>query len=147
MVRVRRRSFKLWANRAGSQAGITAYAAELLATGALAKLIELCRRDARYLEALPLLIGDVNTDLHVRLGIGALFEELQGERLLARLVDALGALTDADEARIRSDACHYLALTGSRLAIPYIEPLLNDSAAMVREVAKEALASFGATRR
>lgn len=138
---------KLWAKRAGSKAGMAAYVAELLATGALDKLVDLCRRDAHYLDALPLLIGDVETDLHVRLGIGALFEELQGQPMLARLVDALGALTTAAEARTRGDACHYLALTGNRRAIPYIEPLLDDGDAMVREVAQEALASFGQTRR
>lgn len=138
---------RLWANRAGSQAGMAAYIAELLATGGLRKLIELCRRDPRYLDALPLLIGDVSVDLHVRLGIGALFEELQGERVLARLVDGLGALTVSGEARTRADACHYLALTRDRRAIPYIEPLLDDRDAAVREVAQEGLAAFGATRR
>jgi len=138
---------KVWANRAGSKTGMAAYVAELLATGGLNKLIELCRRDAHYLDAIPLLISDVETDLHVRLGIGALFEELQGQPLLARLVDVLGALTSADEARTRGDACHYLALTGDRRAIPYLEPLLDDSDPMVREVAQEALASFGPRRR
>lgn len=138
---------KVWANRAGSKAGMAAYVVELLATGGLQKLIELCRRDAHYLDAIPLLIGDAETDLHVRLGIGALFEELQRQPLLARLVDALGALTTADQARTRSDACHYLALTGNRRAIPYLEPLLDDTDPTVREVAQEALVSFGSTRR
>lgn len=138
---------KLWANRAGSKAGMAAYVAELLATGGLNKLIELCRRDNRYLDAIPLLIGDSETDLHVRLGIGALFEELQGQPLLARLVDALAALTAADVPRTRGDACHYLALTRDRRAIPCIEALLDDRDAMVRDVAAEALASFGPIRR
>lgn len=138
---------KVWADRAGTKAGMAAYVAELLATGGLNKLVELCRRDARYLDAIPLLIGDVETDLHVRLGIGALFEELQGQPMLARLVNALGVLTTVAEARTRSDACHYLALTGDRRAIPYLEPLLNDSDSLVREVAHEAFASFGPTRR
>lgn len=138
---------KLWANRAGSKAGLAAYIAELLATGGLRKVVELCQRDHRYLDAVPLLIGDVTTDLHVRLGIGALFEELQGQPLLQRLVDPLGALTSKPEARTRSDACHYLALVGDRRAIPYVQALLNDDDASVREVAHEALASFGPRRR
>ena len=137
---------KLWADRAGSATGMAAYANELLATGGLAKLIELCRRDARYLDAIPALIGDTDTDLHIRLGIGALFEELRGQKLLGHLVNDLGELTTVIDARTRSDACHYLSLTGDRRAIPYIEALLTDNEATVREVAQESLASFGSMR-
>ena len=138
---------KLWADRAGTRAGLAAYVAELLATGGLHKVIELCQRDARYLDAIPLLVGDVTTDLHVRLGIGAVFEELAGQPILARLVDALGSLANASEARTRGDACHYLALTRDRRAIPYIEPLLDDPDPGVRDVAHESLAVFGPKRR
>lgn len=138
---------KQWAERAGTPEGAAAYLSELLATGGLAKVTELVNQDGVHLDALALLVGDPETDLHVRLGIGALFEELQGERVLARLVDPLGALTASGEARTRADACHYLALTRDRRAIPYIEPLLDDRDAAVREVAQEGLAAFGATRR
>lgn len=137
---------KLWAERAGSATGMAAYAGELLATGGLNKLIELCRRDTRYLDAIPVLIGDTGTDLHVRLGIGALFEELRGQNLLAHVVNDLGRLTTAADPRTRSDACHYLSLTGDRRAIPHIETLLADDEATVREVAQESLASFGSMR-
>ena len=136
----------LWANRANSDTGLAAYASELLATGGLQKLIELCQRDTRYLDAIPILVGDVATDLHVRLGIGALFEELRGQKFLEHLVDDLGKLTTTVDARTRSDACHYLSLTGDRRAIPYIEALLADNEAAVREVAQESLASFGSMR-
>lgn len=137
---------KLWAERAGSPAGMVAYVAELLATGALRKLIELCARDVRYVDAIPALVKDTSTDLQVRLGVGAFFEELQGEPRLGRLVDALGELTTTGDPRVRGDACHYLALTRDRRAIAYIQPLLDDADADVREVAAESLAAFGTVR-
>jgi hypothetical protein len=132
----------LWAERAGTAEGVAEYVRELLATGGLKKLIELVTRDPVYLDALPILLVDADAELQVRLGLGALMEELQNQPVLARLVAPLGKLTEDERAPIRSDACHYLALSGNLKALPYVERLLQDSDETVREVAQESLASL-----
>ena len=57
---------------------------------------------------------------------------------LTDLIDELARLTLAQDARLRSDACYYLSLSGSAKALPVVEALLDDSDAEVREIAKEA---------
>jgi len=133
---------KLWTERAGTIEGIAEYVRELLATGNLKKVIELVGRDPIYLDALPVLLTDLDAELQVRLGLGALMEELHNQPVLARLVAPLGKLTENDSAPVRSDACHYLALTGSAEALPYVERLLQDADTTVREVANESLVSL-----
>jgi HEAT repeat protein len=73
-------------------------------------------------------------------------EELEGSELLAGMIDRLGALTNHPAAHIRGDACHYLALTGSRRAIPYLRPLLEDNDASVSALARESLHALEPTR-
>ncbi len=133
---------KVWAERVGTTEGIAKYLEEQLATGGLRRVIELVRRDQQWLEGIVRLAAEPETSVHVRVGIAALLEELKGDPLLARLVEPLGALTRNTDARTRSDAVHYLALTGQIAAIPYVEPLLHDPERSVREVAAEALAAL-----
>lgn len=128
-----------WAERAGTPEGAAAYLSELLATGGLAKVTELVNQDGVHLDALALLVGDPETDLHVRLGIGALLEEMQGSPALARLVEPLARLADSPEARIRGDAAHFLALTRDARVRPILERLARDTDQSVREVATESL--------
>jgi len=63
---------------------------------------------------------------------------LIGVSLMA-LIPELGALTRHEDARVRSDACHYLSLTHDVSVRKYIEPLLRDDHEEVREVAEESL--------
>ena len=76
----------------------------------------------------------------VRIGISAVFEELQGTELLADLAPALEPLTLAESAQTRADACHFLGLAGNLVAVPAVERLLDDEDAAVREIAVETLA-------
>jgi HEAT repeat protein len=66
-------------------------------------------------------------------------EELKGSTQLTAIVDRLGKLTQHEDARVRGDACYYLALSGSPQASQYIKPLLDDADASVREIAQESL--------
>ncbi len=128
-----------WAERAAVPEGMADYFRELLETGELKKVIELVSQDDTRLDALLLLLADAQTELAVRVGIGAVMEEFQGRDVLKRLVDGLGQLTHSPDAHVRGDASHYLALTGSPLAIPYLRPLLADPERQVREIAQESL--------
>jgi len=128
-----------WAQRSGSVQGRADYLAELLKGGMLSQANAVVDVNDAYIEALLLLLADTNTDMHVQVGIGAIFEHLQGGALLRRHVDALGALTLHADARIRADACHYLGLSGDSSAMRFVEPLLNDVDEHVRDIAGETM--------
>jgi hypothetical protein len=128
-----------WAQRSGSVQGRADYLAELLKGSLLTQAIAVVDVNDAYIEALLLLLADATTDMHVRIGIGAIFEHLQGGALLRRHVDALGVLTLHADARIRADACHYLGMSNDPNALRFVEPLLNDIDEQVREIASETM--------
>lgn len=131
-----------WADKAGSVSGLADYLNELLATGNISKALEMVRRDETSLQALMALFSDPETGLNIRIGISAIMEELEGSERLNGLIDRLGELTRHPAPHIRGDACHYLALTGNPQAVSYIRPLLEDSDASVRTLARESLVSL-----
>jgi HEAT repeat protein len=135
---------KHWSERAGTAQGLAEYLAELFKTGQIRKAIRLIADDDARLDVLLLLLSDTDTELQVRLGIGALLEEFEGEPRLTRLIEGLGQLTAHENARIRSDACHFLALTHHPDALPWIRPLLLDPDAQVREIARDSLEHIAA---
>lgn len=128
-----------WAEQATLDEGMLVYLGELLGSGQLAIAERILRRYPGELPWLLALMQDNEQSINVHIGIGALFESLQGEALLADLVDELGKLTRHDEARVRGDACHYLALTGDARALPSLEAALQDDNDDVREIAAEGL--------
>lgn len=134
-----------WATRAGTREGVAQYLSELLATGGLNKVMAHLARAPHDLDALLVLLANPDTDLHVQLGIAAVMEELSGSATLQAAVDQLGTLVASPEPRLRGDACHYLALSGSQRAIPYVRRLLADPDPHVREVAHESLAALEGT--
>jgi hypothetical protein len=141
------RELREWAERVGTETGNRAYLTELLASGQLAVA-------QRFIGALPGalavaidLSAHPETPLKVRLGVGALLEEIQGSDLLATELHRLGALSESPDPRVRADACHHLSLTGSLAACPYLERRLSDQDRDVREIAAESLARFGSSSR
>jgi len=91
------------------------------------------------MDALLALFADPDTQLNTQIGISAIMEELKGSTHLTAIVDQLGELTKHNDARIRGDACYYLALSGSPQASTYIRALLDDDDAGVREIAQESI--------
>ena len=59
--------------------------------------------------------------------------------MLKNIVDDLGELARHQSLRVRSDATHFLALTHSDNAIPYLKQLTADKDNEVREIAGDAL--------
>jgi HEAT repeats len=131
-----------WAETAGTRAGMAAYVAELLKSGRLDAAIAVMRRDPAELAALTHLLADAQTDLHVRVGIGAIMESFQGDAALEALIPDLVALLQHADAHVRGDAVHYLTLSGSPAAIPHLHAALDDPAAQVRELAADGLAAM-----
>jgi len=128
-----------WALKATTDKGMTDWLEELLSSGNLDKPLQQVRSDPAVMDALLELFADTETGLNIRIGISAIMEHLQETETLSTIVDRLGELTRHEDARIRGDACHYLALSGNPAAATYIKPLLKDEDKNVREVARESL--------
>jgi len=128
-----------WAERAGTTEGLAEYFDELLSGGQLKTAERLVREDPTRLSALALLAGNPDTGIATRVGIGALLEGLHGSGLAGPLVQPLAELVHSEDARVRADAAHYLALTENTQAIGYLKALSNDDNANVREIAAEGL--------
>ena len=126
-----------WAARVGTAEGVRSYVVERLKAGALAQVEELVARHPDWLEMLLALVADPDTELHVRIGLSALFEAFAGSELLRDLLPALTALAADADHRVRSDACHYLALSGSRHALEPLRACLDDPHPEVREIARD----------
>ena len=133
-----------WAAQAGTGAGIRAYVSERLKAGELTALERLVKQHPHWLAALLPLIADSSTELHVRIGLGALMESLQGDAALKAQLPALGELSAHPDHRVRSDACHYLALSRDPSVVPYLRARLQDEATEVREIAQDGLADLAA---
>jgi hypothetical protein len=118
---------------------LAGYWAGQLVGGRRAVVERMARERPERLSALVALLENPATSMAVRIGVGAVLEELQGERLARLIVHGLGRLTQAAEANTRADACHYLSLTGSADAIPYLEGCRDDPDPDVREIARESL--------
>ena len=128
-----------WALKASTDSGMTDWLNDLLSSGNISKPLERVRSDPETMDALLELFTDPDTQLNTRIGISAIMEDLEGTDTLQAAVDRLGKLTHHQDARIRGDACHYLALAGTPEANDYIRPLLDDPDSGVREVAQESL--------
>ena len=128
-----------WALKAGTASGITDWLHDLLSSGNISKPLERIRSDPAMMDALLELFTDPDTQLNTRIGISAIMEDLEGTDTLRAAVDHLGKLAHHEDARIRGDACHYLALAGTPEANNYIRPLLQDADADIRDLARDSL--------
>ena len=126
-----------WAARAAAGGGHAEYLQHLLETQRLAAATQLAREDPAWLHALLDLASDLDTPMGVRIGVGAVFEDL-GPAPLQPLLERLSALGDADAVQLRADAAHYLGLVGegSRGAL---EKLVRDPDPEVAEIARDSL--------
>ncbi len=134
-----------WAEAASEPDGVTDYVEEMLRGGRLAKVEALFARRPELLSAVLPLMENPELEIQVRLGVGAVLEGLAGSAALQRLVPELGRLSAVADHRVRTDACHYLGLSGSTVAADFLRPRLDDPDAEVREVAAESLAAPGVT--
>ena len=130
---------KKWAENASSEAGMAAWLDELLSNGNIGKATRLVQSTPDAIHALLALFANPEIQLNTRIGISAIMEELENSTLLKSVVDKLGELTRHEDARIRGDACHYLALSGAPGAARYIKPLLQDQDPDTKELAAESL--------
>ena len=135
------------AARAGDEAGIKAYLIRNLESGQLDATTAACRRSPQLLPPLLALAGDLETPFAVRIGAGAILEELSPEGVLSDLVDEIATLASSEHTQVRADAAHFLGLSGNNDARAPLEVLSHDKDPQVREIAAESLADLAATPR
>ena len=128
-----------WALKAGSVEGMADYLSELIKEGQVKHVQTLAKENESVLDAVFHILGDADTEINIRLGIDVVLEELQDSELLRQRVEELGVLSTHESAAVRADACHYLALTGSTEARPYLSRRLEDTDKEVQEIAAEGL--------
>ena len=129
-----------WAARAATADGVRGYLEQGLETGQLAAVTSACRNSPAMLPQLVRLAGDLDTPFAVRIGVGAVLEDLATEGLLVGLVDDFAALAASPLAQVRADAAHFLGLSDSPEAEPHLRRLADDADREVREIATESLA-------
>lgn len=128
-----------WAERADSLDGMADYFFQMLTGGRRARVEEMARQEPSRLRALARLMERPDAGMAVRLGIGAVLEELQGSGLAETMIPDLGELARSGDTLTRADACHFLSLIGGAEAAPWLRACLDDENQEVRETAAEAL--------
>ena len=128
-----------WVERAGSEEGAADYLAELLENQRLAEAVELALDDSAWSVTAVQMLGDLETPMGVRIGIGALLEDLAEQNHYAAVEPELRKLLQSPDAPVRADAAYYLGLSANPEARSWLEPLLQDPDHEVREIVREAL--------
>jgi thiol-disulfide isomerase/thioredoxin len=131
-----------WAARAASPDGLASYFLHMLKNGRRGKVETMLRADPRRARFLVNLLENSDTSMAVRLGIGAVLEELQGSGVTDSMIPGLGVLATRGDQLTRADACHFLALIGGPNILPYLQACLEDEDEEVRAIAQEALAGW-----
>jgi glutaredoxin len=128
-----------WIEASKQENGWSQYLDHLLGTGGLALAENLIKEKPERLSALIPLASDPETSMHVRVGIAAILEEFHDEAEKRKLVPALAEIAKSEDVKVRADACHYLALTGSEDAIQALQKYRGDKNEMVREIVNEGI--------
>lgn len=128
-----------WIEASARESGWSEYLEHLLDSGGLSLAEKLIEEEPERLKALMPLAKDPETPMHVRVGIAAILEGIQGTAEIKSLVPSLIEIARNGDAKVRADACHFLTLTGSKVAIPILEQYLDDESEMVREIANEGI--------
>lgn len=129
-----------WAELAMRPEGLRTYFFEMLKTGRRDKVEEAIRENPGRAAVLAELILDPEASMAVRLGIGAVLEELQGTGLAHAMVAPLAAALPGANPRDRADMAHFLSLIGGEDARAVLAGLIDDPDPEVREIAREAVA-------
>lgn len=128
-----------WISQLNSQEGRLRYFQHALTGGRLQQVIAMAQDDHSILSDLLELITDPVTNIKVRLGVSAVFEEFEGSPVLKNILTELIQLARNPEARVRADAAHYLSLTHDDSALLVLQELANDKDHEVREIASDAI--------
>lgn len=110
---------------------------ETLKAGQRQKFESLVRREPRRIHGLARLMTNPETSMAIRLGLGAILEELQGSGLTEPLIPALGEMLKSQDRLLKADACHFLTLIGGEGIRPFMQGCLDDADPEIREMVEE----------
>lgn len=130
-----------WATRAATASGLKDYFFAMLKSGHRGKVEEAIRADPQRSVALVDLMRDPEASMAIRLGIGAVLEELQGSGSAAPMAPKLAEMLHDPEPRNRADAAHFLSLIGDTQALNILRGCLDHPDPDIREIAYDALSS------
>lgn len=128
-----------WIYKANNPENMSDYFEELMTSGELSKVQEMVEQQPEYIQSLLDIMSSDQSGLSARVGVAAVFEHISGSDTLINAIDTLGEYCYSPNARVRNDACYYLGLSLHQKAKKYIQPLLDDEDADVRECAADAL--------
>lgn len=128
-----------WLERSQSEQGMLEYFTEMLSNGELETVTRAVTQSPQMIKLFVPLISSDETNINVRLGMGAILEDLAGQTLLENLQDEMIGLLKHADARVRGDAAHFLSFIPSPSTIAALQKCLNDADADVREIAEESL--------
>lgn len=135
---------KRWAENVGTDSGVSEYYAEILAQGRVAQCLRFLQQYPETMSSIITLISDPDEKINVKLGVGVIMEEYATTEGFKVYIPKLVEYLKHDDARIRQDVCHYLALTENPDVLQYVESLLHDDSADVREEAVDSVEALKA---
>jgi hypothetical protein len=125
------------ANGVNDDAVFDSWLLETLKAGHRQKFESLVRREPHRIHALARLMRNPETSMAIRLGIGAVLEELHGTGFTEPLIPSLGEMLGAEDRLLRADACHFLTLIGGEGVRPFMKICQNDTDPEICEMADE----------
>ena len=128
-----------WAQHAADGNGLDAYYSHLLETQRPHRVAASIEQTPASLDDLLSLLEGSETPMSVRIGIGVVLEDLQGNPILHHGLPSLQRLAANPQANIRADTAHYLGLIDDPRSRALLEELLDDAHPDVREIAGESL--------
>jgi glutaredoxin len=128
-----------WAEKAAQGEGWTAYYHDLLDNRQLEEAAASLKENPDRLCSLIASLDDKDLPMVVKIGIGAVLEDFEGEPSLLACTAELEKLTESEDPTTRADACHYLGLTGSKDILAIIRKLADDEDQHVREIVSDVL--------
>ncbi|MDH5443976.1 MAG: thioredoxin family protein [Gammaproteobacteria bacterium] len=128
-----------WLTLSKTDAGITDYFTQLLTEGELNTVIQAIRFSPTIIQKLIPLIESDETNINVRLGLGAILEDLDGDPILESILDDLIRLLEHTNSRVRGDAAHFLSFIHSNSAITALEQIHDEADSEVKEIIAESL--------
>lgn len=131
---------RAWAERAAIGNGWGDYYGGLLERHRIDRVVGLLREHPMTLHELTGRLASLETPLVIRIGIGAVIEELAGSEILDHALPELIAQLDSEQPQVRADACHYLGIAGRPGGLAAVRRMLDDPSPEVQEIAAESLA-------
>lgn len=131
--------YKQWIARADEPEAMGDYFAELMTSGELDNAREFINQHPETLPALLKLMTVEDSKLSIKVGVGALMEDLARADWFPRYMEDLAQYLKHTDPRVRNDAAYYLGLSENPAAIPYLQSLLEDPDRDVRSTVEESL--------